>query len=70
MEEELNYNVTVDCGHSDYSSDFSEIQTQLLEIKENQVILTDTIKGGNSILLLILAFFIISCIYRLLKSIF
>lgn len=62
--------VIVDCPHNDYSSSISEIQTQLVEIQENQAILTDTLKGGNSLVLMIFILLFISCIYRLLKSIF
>lgn len=68
--DEINTEVVVDCPHSDYSSDFQEIQTQLVELQEQNLILTNTVKGGNSLVLLILILLFISCIYRLLKSIF
>lgn len=56
-------NVTCEC-------DLSFVETQLVDLNDNIVILTDKIYGLNSIVLLILTLMVISCIYKLLKFIF
>lgn len=56
----------------DYTSsvDLEFIESQLVDLNDNVVILTDKIYGLNSIVLLILTLMAISCIYKLLRFIF
>lgn len=69
MENEDNL-VEYSCECPDYSSDFSEIQTQLIEVNNNLLMIDNTIKGGNSIMLLLLVFVSIAFIYKLIRFVF
>lgn len=52
------------------SVDLEFIESQLVDLNDNVVILTDKIYGLNSIVLLILTLMAIGCIYKLLRFIF
>ena len=74
MTENLENIETPDSGSCDtyisYSCDCPVYTSQLEEINNNIVILNETLKGGNSINLLLLCSIGFICIYRLLRFIF